>query len=92
MVYTIAELGVIFLLFTVGLETKVKDLMCSGRVALLYTVLSVILPFIAGFAIIMMYDGNMNHASFLVVAMIATSVNIITRIIKNMHLMDAKET
>ena len=48
-IYAMAELGVVFLLFTVGLETKVKDLLGSGRPALLCAILGVILPFIAGF-------------------------------------------
>lgn len=90
-VYAMAELGVVFLLFTVGLETKVKDLLGSGRPALLCAVLGVILPFIAGLAIIMMYDGNMNHALFLAAAMVATSVGITARIIKDLRLMDTKE-
>ena len=74
-----------------GLETKVKDLLGSGRPALLCAILGVILPFIAGFAIIMMYDGNMNHALFLAAAMVATSVGITARIIKDLRLMDTKE-
>lgn len=90
-VYAMAELGVIFLLFTVGLETKVKDLLGSGRPALLCAVLGVILPFIAGLAIILAYDGNLNHALFMGAAMVATSVGITARIIKDLKLMDTKE-
>ena len=91
-VYTFAELGVMFLLFTVGLETKVKDLMESGRAALLCAILGVIIPFIFGFALVMtLGDGHMNHALFLAAAMVATSVGITARIIKDMRLMDTKE-
>ena len=92
-IYAMAELGVIFLLFTVGLETKVKDLLGSGRPALLCAILGVILPFIAGFAIVLMYEdpSNMNHAMFMGAAMVATSVGITARIIKDLHLMDTKE-
>ncbi len=90
-VYAMVELGVIFLLFTVGLETKVKDLIDFGKVALPCAVLGVVMPFIAGFAIIMMYDGNIDHALFLAAAMVATSVGITARIIKDTHLMYAKE-
>lgn len=91
-IYAIAELGVIFLLFTVGMETKVKDLMSSGRAALLCAILGVIVPFICGYALVMSIgDGNTNHALFLAASMVATSVGITARIIKDMHLMDAKE-
>lgn len=90
-VYALAELGVIFLLFAVGLETKVGDLLKSGRPALLCAVMGVIVPFILGFATIMAYDGNTNHALFMAAAMVATSVGITARIIKDMKLMDTRE-
>ena len=91
-IYAFAELGVIFLLFTVGLETKVKDLMCSGKAALLCAILGVIIPFICGYALVItLGDGNSNHALFLAASMVATSVGITARIIKDMHLMDTKE-
>ena len=86
-----AELGVIFLLFTVGLETKVKDLLGAGKPAMLAAVLGVILPFIAGFALIIAVDGDMHHAMFMAAAMVATSVGITARIIKDMKLMDTRE-
>lgn len=92
-VYTFAELGVIFLLFTVGLETRVKDLMESGRAAMLAATLGVIIPFVFGFVLIMVgYDGNLNHALFLAAAMVATSVGITARIIKDLKLMDTRES
>ncbi len=94
-IYTVvtvfAELGVIFLLFSVGLETKVSDLLGSGKAALLAAVLGVLLPFMCGIAIIMAVDGSMNHALFMGAAMVATSVGITARIIKDMKLMDTRE-
>lgn len=90
-VYALAELGVIFLLFTVGLETKVSDLMKSGKAAFFCALLGVIVPFILGFALIMGTDGNQHHALFMAAAMVATSVGITARIIKDLHLMDTRE-
>lgn len=87
-----AEFGVIFLLFSVGLETKVKDLMSVGRAAMLVAILGVLVPFVAGIAIIQVYDGNMHHALFMGAAMVATSVGITARVIKDMKLMDTKES
>lgn len=89
--YTFAELGVIFLLFTVGLETKVGDLLGSGKAALVAAVLGVVLPFIAGLAVILATGGEMNGALFMGAAMVATSVGITARIIKDMKLMDTRE-
>ena len=90
-VYAFSELGVIFLLFSVGLETKVKDLLGAGKPALLAAVLGVILPFIAGMALVMMTNGEMHAAMFMGAAMVATSVGITARIIKDMKLMDTRE-
>ncbi len=92
-IYTLAELGVIFLLFSVGLETKVKDLLGSGKAAFLTALLGVILPFVAGLALIMAVGGHdMNSAMFMGAAMVATSVGITARIIKDMRLMEVKES
>ena len=53
-----SELGVIFLLFTVGLETKVTDLTSVGKAALLVAVMGVIVPFIVGYLFITITDGD----------------------------------
>lgn len=90
----IAELGVIFLLFSVGLETRVKDLMSVGRAAVLVAALGVVIPFILGYAYIeYLYDpGNMYEALFLGASMVATSVGITARVIKDMKLTNVKES
>ena len=88
-----SELGVMFLLFSVGLETRVKDLMSVGKAAFLVALLGVLIPFAFGYAYIEFFqDGNMYHALFLGAAMVATSVGITARVIKDMRLTDAKES
>jgi len=89
--YAAAELGVIFLLFAVGLETRVSDLMSVGKVAFLVATLGVIVPFILGWAFIEFTEFNFHHAMFLAAAMVATSVGITARVIKDMRLMDTHE-
>src|SRR5215510_14952038 len=49
---TLAEIGVIFLLFTVGLETRPSDIFKVGGTATLVAVLGVIFPFIGGWALL----------------------------------------
>ena len=88
-----SELGVMFLLFSVGLETRVKDLMSVGKAAFLVAFLGVLIPFCFGYAYVEYFqDGNMYHALFLGAAMVATSVGITARVIKDMRLTDAKES
>jgi len=92
-IYVLSELGVMFLLFSVGLETKVKDLLGSGKAAFLCALLGVVLPFTAGLALVLAVGGyDMNAAMFMGAAMVATSVGITARIIKDMRLMDVKES
>ncbi len=90
--YTFSELGVIFLLFSVGLETRVKDLLGSGKTAFLVALLGVIVPFVLGFAYIEVTGGQFEAAMFLAAAMVATSVGITARVIKDMQLMDKPES
>ena len=88
-----SELGVMFLLFSVGLETRVKDLMSVGKAAFLVALLGVMIPFVFGYAYVEFFqDRNMYHALFLGAAMVATSVGITARVIKDMRLTDAKES
>src|SRR5690242_20400554 len=48
---TLAELGVILLLFEVGLESSLADLMKVGVSSLLVAVVGVALPFVLGWAV-----------------------------------------
>ncbi len=90
--FVLAEMGVIFLLFSVGLEMRVCDLMKVGRTAFLVASLGVIFPFIFGFVLMLAYDGNMYHALFLGAAMVATSVGITAKVIKDLKVMNTKES
>lgn len=46
---TVAELGVIVLMFSAGLETDIKELRKSGKAALVIAVCGVIVPIAGGF-------------------------------------------
>jgi Kef-type K+ transport system membrane component KefB len=84
----LAEVGVVFLLFTVGLETKPQDIFRVGKKATLVAVLGVILPFIAGYAIAVVWDGSFVEAMFIGAALVATSVGITARVLGSMGLLD----
>ncbi|MEO8041141.1 MAG: cation:proton antiporter [Acidobacteriota bacterium] len=84
----LAEIGVIFLLFTVGLETKPQAIFQVGRRAVMVGVLGVILPFVAGYFIAMAWDGSFAEAMFIGAAMVATSVGITARVLGSMGLLD----
>jgi Kef-type K+ transport system membrane component KefB len=81
-----SELGVIFLLFAVGLETPFSELRKVGKTATLVAVLGVIIPFFAGLTIILGLGHGQTEALFIGAAMVATSVGITARVIKDMDL------
>src|SRR5205085_1808777 len=56
-IYSIAEIGAIFLLFTVGLETQPKDLLSVGRTSLYVALAGIALPFLFGFSYMMVRHG-----------------------------------
>jgi len=87
-----SELGVVFLLFMVGLETRVSDLTSVGKAAFLVALMGVVVPFIVGYAYVTIVDGDLYHSMFMGAAMVATSVGITARVIKDMGLMDVKES
>jgi len=78
----LAEIGVIFLLFTVGLETRPSDIFKVGRRATAVAVLGVIVPFVAGWGLLVVWPGHSRiEAIFLGAAMVATSVGITARVL-----------
>jgi Kef-type K+ transport system membrane component KefB len=77
----LAEIGAIFLLFTVGLETKPRDLLQVGGTAALVAAAGVVVPFILGFLYMRAMDHSMVESIFVGAALVATSVGITARVL-----------
>lgn len=84
----LAEVGVIFLLFNVGLETKPQSIFDVGKRALMVGVLGVIFPFIAGYLIAVWWGGSFVESMFIGAALVATSVGITARVLGSLGLLD----
>jgi Kef-type K+ transport system membrane component KefB len=84
----LSEIGVIFLLFLVGLETKPTDIFRVGWRALMVAVLGVIFPFIAGYLIMLAWGESKIEAIFVGAALVATSVGITARVLGQMGLLN----
>lgn len=80
----IAELGVIILLFTVGLETSLGDLRKVGRPALLVGMLGVALPFAAGMSLMISLGYERADSLFVSAAIVATSVGVTARVLRDL--------
>jgi len=89
-VYSIAQLGAIFLLFTVGLETQPKELVRVGRRALGVALAGIALPFLGGFFYIWATGGPAHEATFVAAAMVATSVGITARVLGDLNVLQTR--
>ena len=83
---TIAQLGVIILLFQVGLESTVAQMLKVGLSSFLVATLGVIGPFALGWAVgaWMVPDASVYAHVFLGATLTATSVGITARVIKDL--------
>jgi Kef-type K+ transport system membrane component KefB len=84
----LAEIGVIFLLFTVGLETKPAAIFRVGKNAAIVAVLGVMAPFLGGWILMNAWGATSIEALFVGTAMVATSVGITARVLSAMGLLD----
>lgn len=76
-----SELGVIILLFWVGLETRFSDLRSVGRTAMLVALLGVLFPGLGGFALGALRGEDDGTTAFFVAALVATSVGITSAVL-----------
>ena len=87
---SIAEVGAIFLLFTVGLSTRPSDLLQVGRASLRVAVAGVVFPFVLGFGYLALRGEPKHEAIFVAAAMVATSVGITARVLSDMHVLHSQ--
>lgn len=88
-----ASLGVILLLFEVGLESSLKDLLKVGGLALLVATIGVIVPSVLGFGVSMFLLPNASFYTHLFIGttLCATSVGITARVLKDLKKTQSKE-
>ncbi|HET7872074.1 MAG TPA: cation:proton antiporter [Terriglobales bacterium] len=89
-IYSVGEVGAIFLLFTVGLGTHPKELLSVGRTSLYVALAGIVAPFVLGFAYIMLRDHSPHEATFVAAAMVATSVGITARVLGDMRVLERR--
>lgn len=86
----LAEVGVIILLFTIGLHTKVDEMLSVGRTSSMVAVLGVILPFFFGYLYTLTSEHTTVEAMFIGAAMVATSVGITARVFADLKILDSQ--
>ncbi len=86
----LAEIGIVILLFSVGLETRIGDLKRVGKAATEVAILGVVVPLAAGFAMLMALNYDWHAALFVGAAMVATSVGITARVLGDLRKSNTK--
>jgi len=82
----LARLGVIILLFEVGLESTVRDMMKVGLPSLFVALLGIVAPFALGWAVgvLLLPDRSIYVHAFLGATLTATSVGITARVLRDL--------
>jgi Kef-type K+ transport system membrane component KefB len=89
-IYSVAEIGAIFVLFSAGLETSPRDLIRLGSKSLSVAAGGIIVPFLLGFIYMKARGDASTEAIFVGAAMVATSVGITARVLGDIHVLGTR--
>ena len=88
----LSELGVIILLFEIGLESDLKELIRVGPLAAVVAVVGVVAPFVAGtVGLIYIFGTPVVPAVFAGAALTATSIGITAKVLAELGQLSSKE-
>lgn len=91
-IHLLAQIGIILLLFEVGIETDIGHLSSAGVKALIVAVGGVVLPFILGFLIsFYSFDFSLLTSLFIASTLTATSIGITLRVFRDLKKQDSHE-
>jgi Kef-type K+ transport system membrane component KefB len=84
-IYLLAQIGIILLLFEVGIETDIGRLTSSGTNAIILAAGGVFFPFVFGFCIsYFLFSFNLLVSLFIACTLTATSIGITLRILRDL--------
>jgi Kef-type K+ transport system membrane component KefB len=96
-IHQMAELGVIVLMFTAGLETDMKELEKTGKASMVIALLGVVVPLVGGFIVATLFNkGSQADAHivmqniFIGIILTATSVSITVETLKELGKLNTK--
>jgi Kef-type K+ transport system membrane component KefB len=90
-IYLLAEIGVVLLLFEVGLETDLEELLRVGGPAVAVALAGMVLPFAGGLALTKALGHPTLTAIFVGAALTATSIGITARVLSELGVLKTKE-
>ncbi|OGH14791.1 MAG: hypothetical protein A2860_02615 [Candidatus Levybacteria bacterium RIFCSPHIGHO2_01_FULL_37_33] len=80
-IQTLAQLGITFLLFTLGLEIRIKDFTSISKVALIVSAVQISFSFLAGYIISLLFGLNAQSAIYIGIAVTFSSTVIVIKLI-----------
>jgi Kef-type K+ transport system membrane component KefB len=90
-IFVLAEIGVVLLLFEVGLETNLEDLVRVGAPALSVALAGMVLPFAGGYFVTRALGYEALTATFVGAALTATSIGITARVLSELKVLATRE-
>ncbi|MGZ5442237.1 MAG: cation:proton antiporter [Thermoanaerobaculia bacterium] len=91
-IHVLSELGVLLLLFLIGLETDIYRLLSVGRASMTVALAGVIFPFAAGYGVGAVLGLPTTVSIFLGAALTATSVGITARVLSDLGQLKSDES
>ena len=85
-----AEIGVVLLLFQVGVETRIGELLRVGGISLAVAALGVALPLLGGIALGVAFGYPASVALFIGAALTATSVGVTSRALRSAGMLEKR--
>jgi len=89
--HIMGELGIVFLLFSVGLETKFSEMKKVGRTASYIAILGILIPFAGGMLFVFADEISFNAALLIGAALFGTSTAVGVECLRNMNAMQTNE-
>lgn len=90
-IHEMAELGVLFLMFSVGLEVHLSELLSVGKVAVWGGLFGAVLPLALAIPVMLPFGYDIEAAIFVGVVLAATSVSISAQTLLELGLLSTKE-
>jgi Kef-type K+ transport system membrane component KefB len=90
-IFVLAEIGVILLLFEVGLETDLEELTHVGGTGLAVALAGMVLPFAGGYAVTRALGYSNLTAIFVGATLTATSIGITARVLSQIGALETRE-
>lgn len=89
--YLLAEIGVLLLLFEVGLETELSELLKVGEKSIIIGFFGILLPFAFAFGFCFFVGGTTMESIMIAAALTATSIGITSKVFEELNILQSQE-